>query len=217
MRYYGIGGLGVDFRVFDKLELNFPFEIIQWIPPKHGEPLAHYVQRFSEKIDGSRPFILIGVSFGGIVAVELNKIVKPEQTILISSIASNDELPLIVKAIKKLHLSNILPHLAFKPPQLIVDWFFGIDDPESRKILNQILDEMEFSFLRWALGEIFNWKNTDVPENLIRIDGNADKIFPFKKRPNQFTVEDGKHLMIINKAKQISKILNKLVEKKIQK
>lgn len=213
MKYYGIGGLGVDFRIFEKLELDFPFEIIKWIPPEQEEPLAHYVVRFSKKIDVSMPFTLIGVSFGGMVAVELNKIVKPEQIIIISSAASKYELPLIAKAIKKLHLANILPQLAFKPPQPILDWFFGIDDPESRKVLNHLIDEIEFSFLRWALKEIFNWQNVDVPDNLIRIDGTADKLFPYKKYPDQFTVKDGTHLMIINKAEEVSSILNFLVRK----
>lgn len=116
----------MDFRIFEKLELDFPFEIIKWIPPEKDEPLADYILRFSKKIDTSAPFSLIGVSFGGMVAIELNKIIKPEQTIIISSAASKYELPLIVKVIRKLHLANILPQLAFKPPKLILEWFFGI-------------------------------------------------------------------------------------------
>ncbi|MGK7390311.1 MAG: hypothetical protein ACNS60_08165 [Candidatus Cyclobacteriaceae bacterium M2_1C_046] len=52
-----------------------------------------------------------------------------------------------------------------------------------------------------------------MPDNLIRIHGTADKLFPCKKYPDQFTVKDGQHLMIINKAVEVSSILNDLVRK----
>jgi len=86
MKLYLIGGLGADERVFKFLHSEFPNQIIKWIEPLKMEPIEDYTKRLSEQIDTKEKFGILGVSFGGIIAVELSKIIKPQITILISSV-----------------------------------------------------------------------------------------------------------------------------------
>ena len=88
MKIYCFSGLGADERVFAFLKLNPPYELIPviWIKPLEGEVLEEYSKRISENIETKNPFGILGVSFGGVVAQEVSKIVKPKFTLLISSI-----------------------------------------------------------------------------------------------------------------------------------
>ena len=86
MKVYGIGGLAVDERVFKHVTLTHEFFPVTWIKNEPGEQLSSYVLRLQKQIDTSKPFASLGVSFGGIVAHELCKFIKPQKLILISTI-----------------------------------------------------------------------------------------------------------------------------------
>jgi esterase/lipase len=57
--------------------------------------LPDYAKRFSHAIKEDEEFVLIGLSFGGMLASELAKIVSPKKLIIISSLSSYRELPVV--------------------------------------------------------------------------------------------------------------------------
>jgi len=61
--------------------------------------------------------------------------------------------------------------------------------------------------LSWAINEVANWKNEQNLENYIHIHGNKDRIIPIKNVKTNFIVENGGHFMIVNKSKEIEKII----------
>ena len=71
------------------------------------ETLAQYAQRIVQRITAPRP-MLVGLSFGGMVAVEIAKILPVEKVILISSAKTRDELPPSYRFLGKLHLHKFL-------------------------------------------------------------------------------------------------------------
>lgn len=92
-KYYVFSGLGADERVFKNLSFGeAEVEHIHWIPPLTTETLAQYAQRIAQRITTPHP-VLVGLSFGGMVAVEIAKILPVEKVILISSAKTRDELP----------------------------------------------------------------------------------------------------------------------------
>ena len=99
MKAYFIPGLGADCRVFKNIKLPDSFIRInlEWIHPVEEESLESYALRMGEKIDASEPFILIGLSFGGMLAIEISKIKPPVELVLISTIHISDELPILYK------------------------------------------------------------------------------------------------------------------------
>src|SRR5450755_2565194 len=95
MNLYFISGLGADKRVFQKLILPDIFKIhhIELVTVSTDESIETYCRRLSRQIDQERPFILIGLSFGGIIAVQMSKFLSPVQTVIISSFCLKNEIP----------------------------------------------------------------------------------------------------------------------------
>lgn len=209
MKIYAISGLGADQRVFNFLKLEHELIPIQWIRPMEKEPIRDYSLRLSEVIDTNSNFGLLGVSFGGLVAVEISKILNPKFTILISSAETKDELRLIYRTIGQLGVLNKLPLKAFDPPRLTAQFVFGT---HNKKLLTEILDETDLDFAKWAVIELINWKNLDRIDNLIRIHGTHDKLIPLKSTKTVKLINGGEHFMIVDRAEEISEIINEEIK-----
>ena len=97
-KMYIIPGLGTDGRIFQQLRLqNLDFEVVEWETPEKNEPYETYLQRMAEKIRTDEPFVLAGVSFGGMCAQSLAPQLKPEKLVLISTIRRPDQFPFYLR------------------------------------------------------------------------------------------------------------------------
>lgn len=206
---YFISGLGADERVFQKLELpqSWHLHFIKWLTPQKEESLAHYATRIAALIDTSRDFVLVGLSFGGMVAIELSKIIQPKLIILISSIGCREELPPSYQWIGKTGIDKVVPALLLKKITPYTYWIFGTNTEEERTLLKQIIDDTSPHFLKWAIHEIVNWKQVERPANIVHIQGTKDRIFPYRYTKANIKIKDAGHLMVYGKAKIISEIL----------
>ena len=205
MKIYGISGLGADKRVFNFLKLNHTLIPIEWIKPYKREPLQDYSARLSKIIDPKSDFVLIGVSFGGLVAVEISKILNPCLTILISSVETKIELRPIYSGFGKLNIIKKIPAKLFDPPRYIASSLFGTANKE-------LLEDTDLQFAKWAVNELVNWDNQNQVENLIRIHGTKDKLIPWRGLGKVELIEDGEHFMIIDRAEEISKFINEKIK-----
>lgn len=211
MKLYGISGLGADKRVFQFLNLNHELVSLDWIDPKEKETIESYSKRLSQKIDTSERFGILGVSFGGLVAVEISKILNSEVTILVSSAETNKELRTIYRLVGKLGLVKLLPTQLFDPPRLVANWVFGA---KRKELLNQILDDTDLSFAKWAVNELVSWKSKNKLTNrTIKIAGTKDKLIPPKKDSNSRLIDEGEHFMIVDRANEVSQIINEELKK----
>lgn len=209
-----ISGLGADKRAFEKLQLNPLFEKIhvEWVKPKPFETIAHYAKRLIEKYHISDGDIIIGLSFGGIIAVEMNKQLSPGLTILISSISTGNELPAHFKVIGKLKLHKLLPRKKLAKPNPVNYYVFGTETKEQKEILDKIIGEADLDFTEWAIDAMLRWRNEERFENLVKLHGDNDRIFPIKKTSAHYIIKGGAHLMVHNRANEVSEILNHLLE-----
>ena len=206
---YLISGLGADKRVFDFLDLSeYQINHINWIFPITNESLEHYAKRLLDQITTSRP-VLIGVSFGGIVAVEISKLIETEKVILISSAKTKKDIPSIYKLAGIVGLNQIIPMSLLKSVNKLTYWFFGAKTKDERVLLKKIISETDETFLRWAIGKIMHWKNSTHSNNIITIHGSQDRILPNKK--SDHVIDGGGHLMIINRASEITHLIKKSI------
>lgn len=108
-KIYIFSGLGVDKRVFDRIDFgDLDITFIDWIAPNSDESIQEYAGRFSERITSSNP-VLIGLSFGGIIAVKISKLIPTEKIILIASAKTRHELPKLYRNTGKTNLHQITP------------------------------------------------------------------------------------------------------------
>jgi len=208
MRIYTISGLGVDFRVFNYI--SFPCEHVHldWLEPHDSDSLESYAKRMSENIDTSKPFILLGVSFGGMVATEISKLISPTHLILVSSVAYSKELPTLYTSSFAQFVTPKLPEKLLHIPSKVAHPLFGTKHTE---LLDEILKDIDPHFLKWAISAISNWDQKDEIISHMRIHGGSDYIIP--KRNADLFFEKGGHLIIVDYAKEISEFLFKLLEK----
>ncbi|MEQ8471759.1 MAG: alpha/beta hydrolase [Marinoscillum sp.] len=213
MKVYGIGGLGVDERVFSELNLDFELTPLKWIEPKSKEPIQQYAARFAEQINQRQPFSIVGISFGGLMAIELNKILNVEKIVLISSATSTYDIPLIFRVFGKSGLLSLTPNFLMKPPSFLANYLFGVSEPKYKQTLKKILADTDIHFLRWATNEIAKWENSEMPTNMVRIHGSSDRLLRFPKDEKLTVVPNSGHFMIMNRAKELSEFLNRELKK----
>ena len=99
---YLMPGMAANPKIFEfiKLRSNFTVHHLEWRMPCKNELMSEYAFRISRLIKGNN-IVLIGVSFGGIIVQEISKIIKCKKVIIISSVKSNKELPLMMQIGKK--------------------------------------------------------------------------------------------------------------------
>lgn len=213
MKVYFISGLAADSRVFKYIRLPEAYEIVhlEWIPPEKKESLAVYAKRLAEKINTAEPFILLGLSMGGMIATEIAKTWNPLKTILISSIPVSQNLPLYFKAAASLGIYKFMPVMALKWAAKTKRYFTS-ESSEDKKLLRQVIQESDNDFIKWAIEAILTWNATDMPTNYIHIHGSKDGILPVRFTSPSHIIKDAGHMMILTNARQINRILSKELE-----
>nr|WP_276904132.1 alpha/beta hydrolase [Pedobacter kyonggii] len=214
MNTYFISGLGADKRIFSKLKLTENINIIHidWIIPNKNESLASYANRLSKVVDLSQPFALVGVSFGGMIAVEIAKILKPATTIIISSTMLSAHLPALYRFAGKLGLLKFIPAQFLKSSnKLTQNYYFGTRSSSEKTLLSKIIKDTDPYFLKWAIGSILSWENKIKPKNTYHIHGTNDKILYSKIAQPDFVIENGTHFMVYQNAEEISGIIDKII------
>ena len=211
---YIFSGLGADKRVFQDMNFEgYDVTFVTWILPIQIESIAEYAKRLVSQIKHKQP-ILIGLSFGGIMAVEVSKIIEVEKVILIASAKNATEIPWYYKIAGKCRLYNMMPISLMKSTNFLSFWFFGIESKHEKKLLTAILKDTDEKFLKWAIIQITTWKNQVSPENSYHIHGTSDRILPIRFIKSCIKVEQGGHFMTLNKAKLLSESVQNEIEKR---
>jgi hypothetical protein len=209
---YIFSGLGADERVFQLINFfEFSPKFIKWIPPLKDESIEAYASRILCQINSPNP-ILIGLSFGGIMAIEVAKLIKTEKVIIIASAKGKSEIPFYFRLIGKLGLLNIVPISFLKKYNFMTSWFFGAKKESERVLLKQILKDTDAVFLKWALEKVINWGNKNELKNIFHLHGTCDRILPTKFVESDYQIENGGHLITLSHSEEISKILNKALK-----
>ncbi len=93
-----IPGLGADKRLFHLQRKAFPQSMaLDWIAPLENESLARYARRWAKRLRLQPGCILVGVSFGGMIAQEMARQVKPKAVILVGSCRSPTSIPFLLR------------------------------------------------------------------------------------------------------------------------
>ena len=211
---YCVSGLGADERVFQKLKFEGYQPIhIRWVEPENQESIADYAKRLSKQIKSESP-ILIGLSFGGIIAVEIAKQIDTEKVILISSTKKQKEVPFYFKIFRWLPIHRVIPaRVMLWFGRLLASWFFSLETLAERKLFRAILLDTDAKFMKWAIDRVVTWRNELIPDNIYHIHGESDRIFPSKFVHEDFEVKKGGHFMIMNQAEYISQLIQKIIDR----
>lgn len=215
-KIYILSGLGADERVFDQLEFSSLEPVfVDWIEPFENESLESYAKRISTAITCENPLIL-GISFGGMLAVEISKIRSVKQLFLIATAKTFLELPNVYRIFGRLGALILIPVSLLKRTTVLTHYFFGTKTKKDKLLLKSILEDTDAKFLKWALKAIVGWRNKTIPTSFIHLHGSKDKIIPIKRIQFSTKIEGGGHLMTLDKSEELNEHLNSEISKLIE-
>lgn len=210
-KVYFISGLGADERAFSQLDLSFCEPVyLPWIVPEIEETLAHYAGRISKGITADNP-IIVGLSFGGMIAIEIAKQRPVKKLILISSAKTWHEFPLWLIALRyvqvhKLVKANLLKHLNSFAYRLM-----GVEERADKVLFKRMFIESDDRIVDWSVNSIIHWTNEKYPSNLTHIHGTKDILLPYSRVKADIAVEGGEHLMPLIQPELVSDLLQSLI------
>ena len=207
---YFVPGLAASTSIFEYLELpedDYEIHYLDWLIPKNKlESIEDYARRMCQQIKHVKP-VLIGVSFGGIMVQEMSKIIDVKKTILISSVKSKHELPNRLKLAKATKAYKLFPTKAILNLENFAKYAFGDIAKKRVDLYRKYLSMRDETYLPWAVYNVLHWQQEEPLKNVYHIHGNADAVFPIRHIKNCTVIDGGTHVMVLNKAKQISKLL----------
>jgi len=208
---YFVPGLAANSKIFEYLRFDtnkYEVYTIDWIVPlSTDETIEDYAKRMCAFVKHENP-VLLGVSFGGIMVQEMSKHIKTRALFLISSVKTSQELPKRLRVIRTTKAYKLLPVKALQNLEQFSKFFFG-DFIKSRiKLYENYMTMKDEKYLNWAVYNVLNWKQKKQLANTTQIHGTEDYVFPIKHIDAPIKVKGGTHIMIINKAKTISNIID---------
>lgn len=204
---YLFSGLGADSSIFVNLQLPGYHKVyISWIPPLSNESISQYAGRIKDQITVKNPYV-VGLSFGGMVAVEVSKQIEVKKMVLISSARTKNDLNRVQSFFMRLGLYRIIPGSLLRHTNFLTYRYFGTKTPIDKNALAELLKHTDIKFFRWALKSIACWDNKVPPERTIQIHGTADRIIASRLVHPEYRIKGGGHLMVFDKADTISKII----------
>ena len=213
MDCYCISGLGADERIFSQLDLpGIELRPLPWLVPAPSEPIGEYAGRMGIGIKGERP-VLIGVSFGGMMAIEIAKKMPGARVILVSSVPDHRQIPLWIKIGGRVYPRWLNPRV--RGPRGLMrfaeNYFIGVESAEDSRLVREFQGKVDRRFLYWSIHAIARWRNQWSPPSLHHIHGGKDRMFPIKKAQPTHIIPDGGHLMVFNRAAEVSAALREIL------
>ncbi len=213
-RIYCISGLGADHRLFGKLSIpGYELIPLPWLPFDKTDDMVSFAAKMATCID-DKGAIIIGLSFGGMLATEIALKHPDFKVFLVSSAKTASEIKIHGGAVSKwLIQSMIVPPGYLNIPFFTTLYYLGAKTKEERKLLSQVTRDADGRFMKWALKAIATWQNESIPANIIHIHGTADKTIPSAGVHPDYRIEGGSHIMIYNRAEEVGKIISDCLEK----
>lgn len=205
-KIYLIPGLGADESVFADYDFpGFQKVVIEWLEFFENESLESYARRLIPQLDDDTPLI-VGVSFGGMVAMELGNAIPKSTIFLISSVSSYRQISSIKRFLAASGIIKLFPNWLLTKPNWLLFWLFGVRGFEDKAQLATIIRNTSPEFLKWAVGAIGQWRGSTNHEALYRIHGSRDRLLPLKGNADQI-IKGGGHFMVVDRAFAIEKII----------
>ena len=212
---YLIPGQGSDYRIYKHFKFDdFDTVHVKYIIPHDNETMKSYAQRLSEQIDTTNRFSIIGVSLGGMLAVELSEFLNPEEVIIISSAKNRNDLPFRYKFMQKVPLNTIFGggflRAVAPTAQIIVE----PDSRKERELCVSMLNNKNELFMKRSVNMIVNWERENNQTKITHIHGNNDHTIPIRNVNNvTFKVKNGSHMMVLTQGETIRNIVCRLIKR----
>jgi len=209
---YCVPGLAAGVNIFEFIKFTEAFEMhtISWKMPKKNEPLKDFSKRMAIEVKHDNA-VLIGVSFGGIVAQEMSAFLNLRKLIIISSVKSKLEMPVRLQVLKSTKLYKLIPTTLIGKIKRWEQLVYGDVAKKIAVAYQKYLTVTDKDYLDWAIENVLEW-NQEIPlKNVIHLHGDNDQVFPIDNIKNCIIVPNANHAMILRRSKWFNEHLPKLI------
>ena len=206
-------GLGLDDRLYALQKVEFPgIRVPAWLPPEYFESLADYARRMAQAVDPGGPCFVGGMSFGGMVALEMSRHLDCRGCLLISTVRSPQELPYWAKFLAP--WAWILPpraDLVAAVAGTLLLWTIGRVFPPRWKLFCLHLSRTRAPIMPWACRAVVSWKPSPVTCPVYQIHGDSDPILPHRLTQSDLVIPRAGHLLPLSHPFVITELLRRVV------
>lgn len=212
-KIYFISGLGANEKAFAKLaDFGKPKVMVKWLANEKNETLENYANRLIEKYSITQQDILVGLSFGGLLAQQIAHTLQINEVILISSFRTKKDLRTYLKLGLNLKLHKLIPPFNIPIISTIVVGFLNSVSKESTPLLKNMLKETDYKLAKWSIEKISERKTVINSElKLYNIIGLNDRIMKPWQNESTFKIDGGSHFMVYDESVKVSEIIQKIV------
>lgn len=177
------------------------------------ESLPAYAERLARHV-GDQPVVLGGVSFGGMLAVEMGRhLPNVRAVVLIGSSTTGRALTRLARA--GAHALLRAPRRLLRPPRLLwpaIHHAFGATRKEDRALLDHLIASAPAGFVKWGLRAILDWAPDSLPPCPVRqIHGDADLLISPRRVPADTLVPGAGHLVSVTHPAEVNAFLEDAV------
>jgi pimeloyl-ACP methyl ester carboxylesterase len=213
MHVVGIPGLGGDARLFAPLARHLPVRVAPWLPVRSRDSVGDYAQRLTACDLMQRRPLVVGVSMGGMIALELARRLPVAGVVLISSCRSADAIaPGLRRAegwTRPWHPQLVRMARAI-PPGI---WYrSSLRRPWHRMVAAAMAADCDPHLASWAAQAICRWPGVPAPDHpLLRIHGDEDRLIPLVRLDGHpdLVLRGGGHLSVMTRAAQIAPLIDR--------
>ena len=207
-KVYLLPGHGADERVFSLLDLpDYDTEVLSYPDPYEEESFSSYARRVAGQIDTAQAFSLVGVSFGGMLSVEIAKHFPPEKIILLSSAKCAQELPYTYRVFRNFPIHKVFNGQFFKWWGIRLQPLLEPIPKADRIFFRSMLRAKRPLYMKRTINYILTWEEGNCDSDIIHIHGAKDKTLPYKNITPTLTLPHAGHMMVYTHAPEISRIL----------
>ncbi len=211
LRAFLIPGLGLNPQVLKKIELNgFELHYMRWINPQKDESLNNYALRISQlyNIPQDEDILILGHSFGGLLAQHLGIMFPRARIVLISTVKNASELPWKIRFLRHGYAYHLMSKRMILSTLSLWSSYHGYDEPELKQALISEVQSLDNEYFIWAYQQLIYWRGTQFSNTFLHIHGDRDRTFPIDNIFRCKVIPNGDHLMVYKKANMINQLIS---------
>ena len=210
---YCLPGMGTDVRVFTSANLErsgHEIVYLDWQPREADLSLAEYARTYISQIDTTEPFAILGVSMGGMIAVELCRWVRPAQLILVSSAIKREELPFHARVAAVIPAQRLLS-------ESMLQWVSQREHllqmiyPNQSDLYQDMWLRTGAEGLKWQVEAIAGYDPPPLQVPLYRIHGTRDGVLPLQRMSGVDHTLTGTHKLIVDEADEVCRLVTEVL------
>ena len=218
LRLYLIPGTGADERLFHALDLTAYDTVNVRLPvPERRETMAAYAARVAAaQIDTTRPFAIVGVSLGGMVATELAERLSPAHVVIVASAKTRRELPPGYRLARYLPLYRVV---GGRTMRWVTKRLQPVVEPMSdgqRDLFVDMIYGKDPKFLQRAVGLMVRWARDEAPAGITHVHGTDDRTLPYRHVAPDLVVRDEGHMLTYSRPEVVEWVLGREVGERVR-